>query len=61
MMKKVKITWVKSQIACRERHRRTLRALGFHRLNETIEKELSPAIAGMIDQVNYLVKVEEVD
>jgi large subunit ribosomal protein L30 len=60
-MKKVRITWVKSQICTLETHRRTLRALGFHRLNETIEKELNPAVKGMVDQVSYLLKVEEVE
>lgn len=60
-MSKVKITWVKSQISCREKHRRTLKALGFHRLNETLEKEYTPSIKGMIDRVSYLLKVEEVD
>ncbi len=59
-MKKVKITWIKSGIGCREQHRKTIKALGLRRLNQTIEKELTPPIKGMIDQVYYLLKVEEV-
>ncbi len=59
-MKKVKITWTKSQIGTLQSHRRTLQALGLRKLNQSVEKELNPAIKGMIDQVSYLVKVEEV-
>jgi ribosomal protein L30 len=33
--------------------------LGLTKLNSTIEHELTPAIAGMIAQVDYLVRVEE--
>lgn len=60
-MKKVRITWVKSQICCKQPHRRTIQALGLRRLNHSVEKELTPAIKGMIDQISYLVKVDELD
>jgi large subunit ribosomal protein L30 len=38
-----------------------MKALGFHRLQETLEKADTPQIRGMLDQVSHLVKVEEVD
>lgn len=60
-MKKVKITWVKSQIGTKEPHRRTLRALGLRRLNHTVEKEWTPQIAGMVNAVSYMVKVEDAE
>lgn len=60
-MKKVKITWVKSQIGTKEPHRRTIQALGLRRLHHTVEKELTPQIQGMINTVSYMVKVEEVN
>jgi large subunit ribosomal protein L30 len=37
-----------------------MKALGFHRMQETLEKEDTPQIRGMINQVRHLVKVEEV-
>jgi large subunit ribosomal protein L30 len=58
-MGRLKITWVRSDIGFRRDQRRTLRALGFHRLNETIEHEDSLSIKGMINKVKHLVTVEE--
>jgi large subunit ribosomal protein L30 len=58
-MKKVKITQVRSGIGHPERQKRTLEALGFKRLNQTIEVELTPQIEGMIKKVNHLVKIEQ--
>lgn len=58
--KKVRITWVKSQISTIEAHRRTLRALGLRRLNHTVEHTLTAPIQGMINSISYLVRVEEV-
>lgn len=60
-MKKVKITWVKSEIGHTRRHRRTIQALGLRRLNHTVEKELTPQVKGMVDSVGYLLRVEEVN
>jgi large subunit ribosomal protein L30 len=60
MAKKLKITWVRSRIGTRAAHRRTIRALGLHRLGETIEKDDSPAVRGMVHAVDYLLRVEEV-
>lgn len=60
MAKQLKITWVKSIIGTKETHRGTIRALGFHRLNETVIKEDTPAIRGMIHSIQYLLRVEEV-
>jgi len=57
-MAKVRITWIKSDIGYAKEQRRTLKALGFHRLGETVEHNDSPSILGMIDKVSHLVKVE---
>jgi len=59
-MTKLCITWVKSDIGYVKKQKRTLKALGFRRLNETIEHEDSSCIRGMVAKVNHLVKVEEV-
>jgi len=55
---KLRITWVKSGIGYSRDQRQSLRALGFHRLHETIEREESPSIRGMIAKVKHLVKGE---
>ena len=60
MAKKLKITQVVSLIGSQPKHRRTMKALGFHRHQETIEKVDTPQIRGMLQQVRHLVKVEEV-
>jgi len=59
-MEKVKITQVKSIIDRPESQKRTVRALGFTKMNQTIEKEVTPQIQGMIRKVAHLLKVENV-
>ena len=60
IMKKVKVTQVKSIIDRSERQKRTMEALGLKKINATVEKEATPQILGMITKVNHLVTVEEV-
>ena len=59
--KKLKITQVRSGIGRQGRHRDTLRALGLKRHQQSVVKEDSPAIQGMIRQVGYLLDVQEVE
>ena len=59
-MKKVRVTWIKSTIGCKQCHRRTIEALGLKRMGHSVVKELTPAVKGMIDSVYFLVSVEEV-
>ena len=56
--KKIKVTLVKSVIGTKEDHRATVRGLGLRRLNSTSELIDTPAVRGMIQKVQYLVKVE---
>jgi len=58
---KLRITWVKSGIGYAKDQKRTLKALGFRKLNEVIEKEDSPSIRGMVQHVSHLVKMETID
>ena len=58
-MAKILVTWVKSGIGYKEDQKRTLKALGFRRLNGTVIHDDSAAIRGMINKVRHLVKVEE--
>jgi len=59
VVKTLRITLVKSAIGYSEKHKDTLKALGFHRLHETVEQVDSPALQGMLRKVNHLVKIEE--
>ena len=58
-MSKLRITWVKSGIGYEKSQKKTLAALGFHRLNQSVVHEDSSSIRGMINKVRHLVKVEE--
>lgn len=59
-MKKVRITQVKSGIGHPIRQKRTLEALGFKRMHQSVEVELTPSIAGMVEAVKHLLKIEEI-
>jgi large subunit ribosomal protein L30 len=56
--KKIKITLVKSIIGTKQDHRATVRGLGLRKLNSSSELLDTPAVRGMINKVQYLVKVE---
>ena len=58
-MAKLRITWVKSDIGYNEVQKRTLKALGFRRLNQSVTHNDCNSIRGMINKVKHLVKVEE--
>ncbi|MFA5055455.1 MAG: 50S ribosomal protein L30 [Dehalococcoidia bacterium] len=58
-MAKLLVTWVKSGIGFSRDQRDTIRSLGLHRLNQTVEHDDSPSIRGMLLKVRHLVKVEE--
>jgi large subunit ribosomal protein L30 len=60
-MSKLRITYSKSSIGYKEDQKRTIKALGFRKLNQSVELEDTPAVRGMIHKVNHLVTVEEVN
>jgi large subunit ribosomal protein L30 len=59
--KRLRVTLVKSAIGYTLRQKNTVRALGLHRMHETVEHIDSPALRGMIAKVIHLVEVEEVE
>lgn len=59
-MAKFKITLTKSLIGRKKDHIATANALGLRKIGKTVEHENTPQIRGMIDKVNYLLKVEEI-
>ncbi|MBQ0095812.1 MAG: 50S ribosomal protein L30 [Bacteroidaceae bacterium] len=56
-MATIKIKQTKSRIGAPKDQRRTLDALGLHKLNNVVEKEDNASIRGMINKVNHLVTV----
>ncbi|MBV2194784.1 50S ribosomal protein L30 [bioreactor metagenome] len=56
--KKITVKLVKSIIGTKQDHRATVRGLGLRKLNSTAVLEDTPAVRGMIQKVQYLVKVE---
>jgi large subunit ribosomal protein L30 len=55
---KLRITWVKSGIGYSQYQKRTLKALGFRRLNQSVIHDDSASLRGMVNKVRHLVKVE---
>jgi len=55
----VRIKWVVSFIGCPEGMRRTIRGLGFRRMQQVVEREDTLATRGMIHRVRHLVEVLE--
>jgi large subunit ribosomal protein L30 len=57
----VRVTQVRSAVSRPKDQGRTLRALGLHRIRDSVEHEDRPEIRGMINKVIHLVVVEELD
>lgn len=55
----LRVTWVKSTIGHKAGARGTIRALGLHRLNQTVEIPDNPVNRGMIRRVAFLLDVRE--
>ena len=60
-MPKLKVTQTRSVIDRPKDQKRTVRALGLHRIRDSVIKEDRPDIRGMIAKVAHLVRVEEVE
>ncbi|MDR0969128.1 MAG: 50S ribosomal protein L30 [Lentimicrobiaceae bacterium] len=58
-MKKARITQVRSGIGRPLDQKDTLRSLGFKKMNQTLEVTMTPDIAGMVNKVKHLLKIEE--
>ena len=57
--KTLRITLVRSPIGYNIKQKRTVRALGLRKLNQTVEQPDAPEIRGMITKIQHLVMVEE--
>jgi len=56
-MSTIKIKQIRSSIKCPADQKATIKALGFKRLNQVLEKEATPQILGMVKKVNHLLQV----
>lgn len=57
--KQVKVTLVRGLRGTIFHHRDTVRGLGLRRLHHSVVLNDTPAIRGMINKVQYLLRVEE--
>ena len=57
-MNKIKVTLLKSLAGRRKDHRATVLGLGLKRVNQVAELVDTPAVRGMINKVNYLVRID---
>ena len=60
-MASLKVTQVRSVIDRPKDQKATVRALGLHRIDDSVVKDDRPEIRGMISKISHLVRVEEVD
>lgn len=56
-MAQIKITQIKSRIKAPAVQKRTLDALGLHKMHHTVIKENTPDVMGMVKKVHHLVEV----
>ena len=58
-MATIRIKQIKSRIGAPVDQKRTLLALGLHKINQVVECEDTPSLRGMVRKVHHLVSVEE--
>ena len=58
--KKVRITMLKSKFGQLHMHRDNMRGLGLRRRHQSVERDASPAVMGMVHQSAFMLKVEEI-
>ncbi len=57
--KTLRVTLIKSPIGYAKDQKRTVRALGLRRMNQTVEHKDNPALRGMLNKVIHLLRIEE--
>jgi len=55
----LKIQLISSPIGSPEKHKKIVRALGLHKMNQMVEKPDSPGFRGMARKVPHLLKIVE--
>lgn len=59
MANKIKVTQTRSTAGRLQSHKACVAGLGLRRIGHTVEVEDTPSIRGMINKVNYMVRVED--
>ncbi|WP_019988516.1 50S ribosomal protein L30 [Rudanella lutea] len=59
-MARVRITQVRSIIDRPQTQKNAIKSLGLGKINRSIELEYNSAIAGVVNKVKHLVKIEEI-
>ena len=59
MPAKLRVTLVKSPVSHTERIRATVRALGLHRIGDSVEIADTPEMRGMVRAVRFLLRTDE--
>ncbi len=57
--KTMRVTLVRSMNGRLSSHKACVRGLGLRRMHQTVEVEDTPCTRGMVNKVNYMVRVEE--
>lgn len=55
--KTIEIVQVRSGIGAPDRHKRTLKSLGFRRLHQVVVRTDNPAVRGMVESIPHLVRL----
>ncbi len=55
----MQVTLVRSMNGRLKNHQACVRGLGLRRMHQTVEVEDTPSTRGMVNQVSYMVRVEE--
>ncbi|EHR49007.1 large subunit ribosomal protein L30 [Saccharomonospora amisosensis] len=59
-MAQLKVTQIKSTIGTKRNHRDSLRTLGLRKIRQSVVRDDTPQVRGLIHTVRHLVTVEEV-
>lgn len=59
MSKKLEITLTRSVIGRTERQRKTVQTLGLKKINDSVVREDTPVVRGMINKISHIVTVKE--
>lgn len=57
--KQIKVTLVRSPIGFQPKHRECVRGLGLKRMHQTVVLDDTPSIRGLVNKIDYMVRVEE--
>jgi large subunit ribosomal protein L30 len=59
-MAQIKVTQIKSKIGTKHNHRESLRTLGLRKIRQSVVREDTTEVRGLVHTVRHLVTVEEV-